>query len=148
MESKQKLNNTTKLYNTNTTEYIMPKEDVYFGKEYDITKEPISKSNEFQSSNEFICDPAEYCENITTQKQTKKKRDYTKLIRKMGYLVASTVAVVTLANSTSLDRTPQIPDDAIAFDGHYYKLYDEQFTWEEAQELCTERGGIPCSNIL
>ena len=27
------------------------------------------------------------------------------------------------------------------FNGHYYKLYDERYTWSEAQELCEELGG-------
>ncbi len=132
MESKP-----TKLSKSN--EYDMPKEDIYFGKEYDIAKEPISKFNEFQSTNEFTGEPVEYFESHNIQKREKKKRDYTKLIRKMGYLVASTVAVVTLAQATT--KTPNIPDDAIEFNGHYYKLYNERYTWTEAQELCKELGG-------
>ena len=131
MESKQKLNN-------NSNEYTMKKEDIYFGTEYDIIKEPIPKTNEFQSSNEFIYKPIEYVENQTIQKQTKKK-DYTKLIRKMGYLVASTVAVVTLAHSST--KNYNIPDDAIEFNGHYYKVYEGKYTWTEAKELCEELGG-------
>lgn len=133
MESKLK-----KLSNLN--EYTMPKEDTYFGNEYDTVKEPVLNLNEFQSSNEFTGEPVEFFEKQTIQKQNKqKKRDYTKLIRKMGYLVASTVAVVTIAQTTT--KTPNIPDDAIEFNGHYYKLYSERYTWEEAQELCKELGG-------
>ena len=133
MESKLK-----KLSNSN--EYTMPKEDTYFGNEYDTVKEPVSNLNVFQSSNEFTGEPVEYFEKQTIQKQNKqKKRDYTKLIRKMGYLVASTVAVVTLAQATA--KAPNIPDDAIEFNGHYYKLYDNECTWPEAKKYCDELGG-------
>ena len=130
-------NKPTKLSKSN--EYVMPKEDIYFGKEYDIVKEPISKSNEFQSDNEFAAEPVEYFANHIIQKKEQKKRDYTKLIRKMGYLVASTIAVVTLAQATN--GTSNIPDDAIEFNGHYYKVYEGKFTWTEAKELCEELGG-------
>ena len=122
-----------------SNEYSVLKEDIYFGKEFDIVKETIQIPNEFQSGNEFADEPVEYFENHTIQKNEKNKRDYKKLIRKMGYLVASTVAVVTIAQATT--RTPNIPDDAIEFNGHYYKLYGERYTWIEAQELCEESGG-------
>lgn len=67
-----------------SNEYSVLKEDIYFGKEFDIVKETIQIPNEFQSGNEFTDEPVEYFENHTIQKNEKNKRDYKKLIRKMG----------------------------------------------------------------
>ena len=53
MKSKQKLNQ--------SSEYTIPKEDTYFG-------------NEFQSSIEFNNDSVEYFENQIIQKQNKNKK--------------------------------------------------------------------------
>ena len=34
-----------------------------------------------------------------------------------------------------------IPDDAVEYNGHYYMLYDESLTWEEAAAACEALGG-------
>ncbi len=31
--------------------------------------------------------------------------------------------------------------DAVEFNGHYYKLYDESLTWQEAKDACEQAGG-------
>lgn len=115
----------------NTNEFNIPKENIenYLLAEINQPLEEITKP-----SNEFNQTGPEFKSN-----SEKKQQDYSKLIRKMGYLVASSVAVLTIANASS--RTLNIPADAIEFNGHYYKVYDERYTWTEAQELCKELGG-------
>lgn len=41
------------------------------------------------------------------------------------------------ATATSME----IPDDAITFNGHYYKAYDISMTWTDAKAYCEELGG-------
>lgn len=34
-----------------------------------------------------------------------------------------------------------IPDDAVSFNGHYYKIYNLSMTWQEAQKYCQDLNG-------
>ncbi|MBO5933887.1 MAG: hypothetical protein J6Q94_00195 [Clostridia bacterium] len=34
-----------------------------------------------------------------------------------------------------------IPEDAVEFNGHYYKVFEESMTWKEAKAYCEELGG-------
>jgi hypothetical protein len=38
--------------------------------------------------------------------------------------------------------TENIPEDAIKFGGHSYKVITESMSWEDANEYCEEQGGI------
>ena len=37
--------------------------------------------------------------------------------------------------------TSQIPDDAIEFNGNYYKAFDTSLSWIEAKKFCENLGG-------
>ena len=39
------------------------------------------------------------------------------------------------------EETTDLPDDAVEFNGHYYKVYDESMTWGEAKVYCENFGG-------
>lgn len=39
------------------------------------------------------------------------------------------------------NETVQIPDDAVSYNGHYYKVFDISLTWENAKEYCENIGG-------
>lgn len=38
-------------------------------------------------------------------------------------------------------ETVQIPEDAVEFNGHYYKVYEIDKTWDEARSFCEDLGG-------
>ncbi len=44
-------------------------------------------------------------------------------------------------DSGSDDGTTDIPDDAVSYDGHYYKIYTDSVTWTEAEAQCEALGG-------
>ena len=88
-------------------EYSMPKENIDFGKEFDIGKEQISRIEELQYGREFGKEPEEYLGTEKAIKSFNKKRDYKKLIRKMGYAVAATVVIVTMGQAVVSENTMQ-----------------------------------------
>ncbi len=53
----------------------------------------------------------------------------------LGIRPAFYLNVDVTANATG------IPDDAVEFNGHYYKFYDVGMTWYEAKEYCESLGG-------
>ncbi len=60
----------------------------------------------------------------------------------------SAILVVTLfitclpANPVSATNTTQVPDDAVEFNGHYYKVYvDANIGWHDAKTVCEELNG-------
>ena len=46
-----------------------------------------------------------------------------------------------LVGNASVTNELQIPEDAIEFNGHYYKLFDDSITWSKAKEYCESIGG-------
>ena len=62
----------------------------------------------------------------------------------LSTLLALCMALALLpgtAWASSLAETTLIPDDAVAFNGHMYKLYDQSMTWTEAKSQCENVGG-------
>ncbi|MBR5408177.1 MAG: hypothetical protein IK111_11175 [Lachnospiraceae bacterium] len=46
---------------------------------------------------------------------------------------------------STTELVPSIPDDAVYFEGSYYKIYNEQLGWDEARERCESYGGHLCT---
>ena len=47
----------------------------------------------------------------------------------------------TVGTATDADMMSQIPEDALEWNGHYYAIYDDTSSWEEAETLCEDRNG-------
>lgn len=52
-------------------------------------------------------------------------------------ICAGLYSIVSLASEYEYT----IPEDAVEFNGHYYKLYDFNMPWEEAEDYCESVGG-------
>ncbi|MBR5825640.1 MAG: hypothetical protein IKY78_00995 [Clostridia bacterium] len=58
----------------------------------------------------------------------------------MALVMLLCVTSVPLANVKAVE-TNLIPDDAVEFNGHYYKVYEGCLSWEQAKTYCEEMGG-------
>jgi hypothetical protein len=59
-----------------------------------------------------------------------------------------TVVLVThcvmgaVADAVHAGPAPRPPDDAVRFEGHRYKVFEEDLSWHEAKVACEARGGL------
>lgn len=62
--------------------------------------------------------------------------------RKIGNLVMVLLSLMLMCGMfTVTSSAATIPDDAIKYNGHYYKAFDMQMTWKQAKEYCEKMGG-------
>ena len=81
-------------------EFSVPQETISAGKEYDLGKETVySPAQELPSASEFTQMPEEYDASANKSSSESPKKDRHKLFRKMGYLVASAVAILALSQA-------------------------------------------------
>lgn len=88
-------------------EYSMPKENMDYGKEFDLAKEAALQIEKLQLGSEFGKEPEEFPDTEQSIRRLKKKRHNKKLIRKMGYAVAATVTIVTMGQAVVSENTMQ-----------------------------------------
>lgn len=63
-----------------------------------------------------------------------------KKLKTLGIL--SMVGVLTFGiPSYASAAIKNIPDDAVLYNGHYYKLYDEGLVWSDAKNFCAQKNG-------
>ena len=72
--------------------------------------------------------------------------NYTLTASKAGYSTSSFNVVVypdmiTLNQDASISPGADIPNDAVYYNGHMYKIYDQSMTWIDAQAYCELLGG-------
>ena len=51
------------------------------------------------------------------------------------------IAIIILVFLFSSSEKINIPDDAVEFNGHYYKIFDESQNWHDAKDICEKMGG-------
>lgn len=56
-------------------------------------------------------------------------------------LMITCIIYLVLYSKNVYAKNMSIPDDAVEFNNHYYKLYDLKITWEEAKIFCESIGG-------
>ncbi len=64
----------------------------------------------------------------------------TKKLLSIILVVATCISNFLISSATGTKKV-QIPEDAVEFNGHYYKLFDLSLTWQEAKEHCENLGG-------
>ncbi len=66
-----------------------------------------------------------------------------KLVKRFVCILLITVICMTSmpVNSVYAANSAQIPDDAIRFNGHYYKAYNDSKSWQSAKSYCESLGG-------
>ncbi len=64
-----------------------------------------------------------------------------RMIAVFGVLVLLFSLIMTLPASAEKDPSDQIPDDAVWWKGHAYRVYNHKVSWEEAVDACERMGG-------
>ncbi len=57
------------------------------------------------------------------------------------FILALLITLSLIPVSAAAETTPQIPDTAVEFNGHYYQYYTNTMTWQNAQAACEKLGG-------
>ncbi len=65
----------------------------------------------------------------------KKKMKRILSVALMLFMIIGSLPLLSFAKET------QIPEDAVEFNGHYYKAYDQKLAWHTAKTYCEELGG-------
>lgn len=64
-----------------------------------------------------------------------------KKIWAVALCITTAVSVVNLGALSAIAATPKKPKGAKYFNGHYYYIYNDASSWEEAKAKCKKRGG-------
>lgn len=59
----------------------------------------------------------------------------------LSTLLALCTALALLPGTARASESTLIPDDAVAFNWHAYKIYEQSMTWAEAKSQCESVGG-------
>lgn len=62
-------------------------------------------------------------------------------MKKTFSLLLALMLVLALVPAAALAAGAEIPDDAVSFNGHFYKRYESSKTWQDAQAYCESMGG-------